>query len=161
MSYPTEGPKLIRGSVTGIPEPTRVEQHRRSDEERLRLLLETTNAIPWESDPKTWEFTYVGPQAVKILGYPLSRWYEPGFWQSQIHPEDRDTAISSCQRSAERCEDHTFEYRMVTSAGGIVSSRSICCPLKKSSCASSIKAESFNSSSFINSKDDDRSFSRE
>ncbi len=33
--------------------------------EWLDRLSETINCIPWEASAETWEFTYVGPQAVK------------------------------------------------------------------------------------------------
>jgi len=39
--------------------------------EWIDRLSETINCIPWEASAETWEFTYVGPQAVKILGYPM------------------------------------------------------------------------------------------
>jgi hypothetical protein len=38
-------------------------------------LSETINCIPWEASAQTWQFTYVGPQAVQILGYrPRRSW---------------------------------------------------------------------------------------
>ncbi len=60
-----------------------------SSEERYRQLVESVRAIPWEVDLATWRFTYVGPQAVEILGYPLEDWYSEGFWAEHLHPEDR------------------------------------------------------------------------
>ncbi len=92
----------------------------RESEERLRLLLETTNVIPWESDAKTWESTYVGPQAVSILGYPIERWYEPDFWTAHIHPDDVDFAVGYCVDHAASDADYEFEYRMIAADGSIV-----------------------------------------
>jgi len=43
-------------------------------EERFRRLVERTRVIPWEANFDDWTFTYVGPQAVAILGYPLKQW---------------------------------------------------------------------------------------
>ncbi|HEV3263468.1 MAG TPA: sigma 54-interacting transcriptional regulator, partial [Gemmataceae bacterium] len=90
------------------------------DDDCFRRLFEATNIIPWEADAHTWRFTYVGPQAVRILGYPVQQWYEPGFWSSHLHPDDRDDALDLCRRSFEKGEDHDFEYRMVGADGGIV-----------------------------------------
>ncbi len=92
----------------------------RESEERLRLLLETTNVIPWEADATTWKFTYVGPQAVDILGYPIERWYEPDFWTSHIHPDDVDFAVGYCVDHAGSDLDYQFEYRMIAADGTIV-----------------------------------------
>jgi len=53
----------------------------------FRRLLETTSIVQWEADARTWAFTYVGPQAVRLLGYPIERWYEPDFWLAHVHPD--------------------------------------------------------------------------
>ncbi|MCH7869689.1 MAG: PAS domain S-box protein [Myxococcales bacterium] len=91
-----------------------------TSEERLRRLLESTDVVPWEADAKTWLFTYVGPQAVPFLGYPLVQWYEKDFWIDRIHPEDRDFALDYYLRSSLRCEDFDFDYRMVASDGRVI-----------------------------------------
>jgi len=45
-------------------------------------LSNTINCIPWEASAETWQFTYVGPQAVKILGDPIHRWCDSGSFVS-------------------------------------------------------------------------------
>ncbi len=89
-------------------------------EERLRRLLETANVIPWEADAVTWQMTYVGPQTARILGYPVEDWYQPQFWETHIHPEDRDWVLTFCQDSAAQKLDYDLEYRMVAVGGHIV-----------------------------------------
>lgn len=88
--------------------------------ERLRVLLETTRAVPWEADAKTFQFTYVGPQAGRILGYPEKEWYQKDFWVEHVHPEDRDFAVDFCHKSSRLCQDYEFEYRMVSRDGNVV-----------------------------------------
>jgi PAS domain S-box-containing protein len=92
----------------------------RASEERLRELTETTHVIPWEADARTWRFTYVGPQAERMLGYPIDRWYEDDFWAAHIHPDDRDFAVRLCAQSAERLDHYEFEYRMLAADGAPV-----------------------------------------
>ncbi len=101
-------------------ERQRAEEAIRQNEGRLRRLLETTNAIPWEADAKTWQFTYVGPQAVKLLGYPIEQWHEKDFWAAHIYPEDREHAVEFCLKASHRYKDYEFEYRMITADGRIV-----------------------------------------
>ncbi len=96
------------------------EEALRPSEERLRLLLETTNAIPWEANANTWRFTYVGPQAVKLLGYSTAQWYEKDFWVTHIHPEDREFAIEFCEKSSRTSKDYEFEYRIIAADGRVV-----------------------------------------
>jgi PAS domain S-box-containing protein len=86
----------------------------------LRRLLETTNVIPWEADAETWQFTYVGPQAAALLGYPLTQWYERGFWTAHIHDDDRQQATDFCEKSSHGCSAYEFEYRMVAADGRTV-----------------------------------------
>ena len=86
----------------------------RDSEEHYRRLIETTTAIPWELDVKTGNFTYVGPQAAEVLGYPVEDWYQHNFWESHIYEEDRERAIAYCKSMTLHGQDHEFEYRMVT-----------------------------------------------
>ena len=92
----------------------------RQGEQRLRRLLETTRAMPWEADARTAQFTYVGPQAVALLGYPRERWYETDFWPEHMHPEDRDSALAICMENSRHLTDWDFEYRMIASDGRVV-----------------------------------------
>ncbi len=92
----------------------------RVSEARFRELAESTLAIPWEADPETLQFTFVGKQASTVLGYPVEQWLEPDFWVEHLHPEDRLDAISFCQRAVEHCRSHQFEYRMTAADGSTV-----------------------------------------
>jgi len=98
----------------------RVEQQLRQSEERFRPLAETDLLIPWEADAATWVFTYVGPQAVEILGYPVEEWYRPGFWENHLHPEDREWAVKFCQEASQTRSSYEFEYRMIAAGGRTV-----------------------------------------
>lgn len=88
--------------------------------ENWQGLLQSTLAVPWEANAKTWQFTYVGPQAVKLLGYPVEQWYQKDFWVEHLHPEDRDYAIDFCARSSRAQKDYVFDYRMIASDKRVV-----------------------------------------
>ncbi len=91
-----------------------------ASEQRYRLLVETANVVPWELDLASCNFSYVGPQAARLLGYPIDQWYEPDFWVDHLHPDDRAEASRFCQEATQRGEDHEFEYRMISADGGSV-----------------------------------------
>ncbi len=80
-----------------------------AQEQRIQRLIESTKAIPWEADARTWQFTYVGPQAVAALGYPIQSWFETDFWPKHIHPDDRQHAIDFCEKSSRECQEYEFE----------------------------------------------------
>jgi PAS domain S-box-containing protein len=90
------------------------------NEERLRMLLESTGVIPWEADARTWLFTYIGVHAETLLGYPVEQWYEKDFWIQHIHPDDRDTAVEYCLVSSRDKSHYAFQYRMIAADGRIV-----------------------------------------
>ncbi len=108
-----------------IAERKRVQEALHESKEHFRRLVETVNVIPWEADLATWRFTYVGPQAVRILGYPAEEWLEDGFWVDHIHPEDRERAVKYCLEASSQKQDFEFEYRMLAADGRVVWMRDI------------------------------------
>lgn len=92
----------------------------RESREHFRLLVETTNVIPWEFDPATSRFTYVGPQVEKLMGYSAKQWYEKDFWPNHIHEEDRKYAADTCSTATDALQDHELEYRMIAKDGRTV-----------------------------------------
>ena len=83
-------------------------------ESRFRKLAETTTVIPWEAELSNGRFTYVGPQVVPLLGYPLEDWYQENFWSGHVHPDDRKSVREFCLESSASTSDFDFEYRMIT-----------------------------------------------
>lgn len=108
------------GVVLDITDRKRAEEKLRESEENFRRLVETTSAVLWQADVETWNFTYVGPQAVKLLGYPLEQWYEKDFWVSHIHPDDRQRAVDTCLTMSKTANEFEFEYRMMSLSGEVV-----------------------------------------
>jgi PAS domain S-box-containing protein len=93
----------------------------RQSQRQYELLVNSIEGIVWEADAQTFEFTFVSPQAERILGYPVSRWLtEPQFWANHLHPEDREEAVKFCLRATQAKADHQFEYRMLAADGRAV-----------------------------------------
>ena len=86
----------------------------RDSQWHYKQLVESTTAIPWELNVKTWRFTYVGPQAKDVLGYPIENWSQENFWSNAIHEEDRDNVINTCNIAIKDGRAHEIEYRMYT-----------------------------------------------
>ncbi len=89
-------------------------------ERRFTSLVQDMDAIVWEGRSESLAFDFVSDRAETILGYPVTRWYEPGFWASRLHPEDRETVLSEVREAAARGEDHRLEYRMLSADGRVV-----------------------------------------
>ncbi len=106
--------------VTDITNHKLAQKALKDSEERLRTLTEKVRVIPWEVDATTGNFTYVGPQTVEILGYPLTDWYADNFWAKHMHPEDREWTINYCLEASLSKDNYEFEYRMLAADGRIV-----------------------------------------
>jgi PAS domain S-box-containing protein len=104
-----------------ISERKRAEEALREAHQNYVTLVNSLDGIVWEADAQTFAFTFVSPQAERMLGYPLARWTtEPTFWKDHIHPDDRDWATSFCIDATLAKRPHDFEYRMVAADGHIV-----------------------------------------
>jgi two-component system, LuxR family, sensor kinase FixL len=108
------------GSCVDINDQKEVAETLRETESRLRFLLESTQAFPWEADAQSWRFTYVGPQAAQQFGYPLDAWYGDHFWTDHLHPDDRDWAVAFFRERAQGSADFDFECRMLAAGGRVV-----------------------------------------
>lgn len=115
-----QGKTLLYSIVHDITARRVAERALRESEEKFRRLVEESNVISWEADFADFRFTYVSPQAERILGYPVDAWYEDGFWPAHIHPDDRERSLAYCREAGQRGEDHRFEYRMVAANGVVV-----------------------------------------
>jgi PAS domain S-box-containing protein len=104
--------------VRDISERKQAETALQESREHLAALIQSVDGIVWEADATTFQFTFVSPQAVQILGYPIEQWLnEPNFWTEHLHPADRDRAVDTCVRATKECRDHGFQYRMIAADG--------------------------------------------
>ena len=93
---------------------------------QYQTLLGSIHGIVWEADATTFQFTFVSPQAERILGYPVAEWLgQPDFWRDHIHPDDTGWAVAYCVAATREKRDHSFEYRAVAADGRVVWLRDI------------------------------------
>ncbi len=89
--------------------------------QRFHDLVQGLDAIVWEADATTWQFSFVSRRAEHLLGYAIERWLtEPDFWVTLVHPEDREQAVAQCLSATRDGRDHDFEYRVVAADGRVV-----------------------------------------
>ena len=107
--------------LVDVTESRRTSEALREAEQRLFNLVNRIDGIVWEADPETFQFLFVSQQAERLLGHSPRRWMEETtFWQDNLHPEDRDTAVRYCAECTARGESHDFEYRMIAADGRTV-----------------------------------------
>ncbi len=94
----------------------RAERALRDNERRYRLLVESVGAVPWESTVDG-QVIYIGPQAERLLGHSMGRWYEHGFWRRIIHPDDLDHVLKNLDQALLSGEHAEMTYRLRTASG--------------------------------------------
>jgi PAS domain S-box-containing protein len=104
---------LLHDSLLHSERESVLQRELQESEARFRRLVENTNVIPFELDLANLRFTYVGPQAERLLGHSVQDWYRENFWEDHIHPEDRQTVIEMCRKRAGSVADFDLEYRML------------------------------------------------
>ena len=77
-----------------------------TDQKSLLEFLHGLNAILWESDAPTQQFTFVSQGAEKALGYPVHQWLrEPDSWiqhDPSRRPRVRHNLLLSSRGGRER-----------------------------------------------------------
>jgi PAS domain S-box-containing protein len=82
--------------------------------------LETTNIVPWERSSGDSRFTYVGEQALDLLGFSIEQWKQEDFWVSRIHADDRSRAVAQYSNISPFTDHFKCEYRMITEDGRVI-----------------------------------------
>jgi len=95
--------------------------------ERFRLLVESTNAVPWEITYPAWTFSYISPQAATLFGFESVELVQGMGLLDLVHPDDQVRVRQSFTTLVEEGGTKGFdiEYRVVTSGGTFVDVRSV------------------------------------
>jgi diguanylate cyclase (GGDEF)-like protein/PAS domain S-box-containing protein len=89
-------------------------------EARLRSLVEQIPAATYIDEAGTGAPLYVSPQLEQRFGMPVAEWLDGSDgWTRRIHPDDRETAVSSYRAAVRSGESYYAEYRLVDSDGNV------------------------------------------
>jgi len=112
------GEKKLFGVLQNIQEFVHTENKLKSVEKTNKSLIGNLDGIFWEADAHTFECTYVSPQIEQISGYTTAEWMgTKDFWQTHIHPLDRENIVNLCRLKTRNLQDHVFSYRFLTKDG--------------------------------------------
>lgn len=99
-----------------------IRRSHRDAELRYQLLVEQLPIIVYLSPVDKLKLTtYVSPQIQTILGYTSEEWLaDPQFWQTRLHPDDREHVLNVVEQSALTRNPSTMEFRMLARDGHVV-----------------------------------------
>src|SRR5262249_6194837 len=113
--------KAVASQVVQALELARTLAQLRASEQRYRDLVEGLDAIIWEADAQTGQYTFVSPRAENLLGYPVSCWLAyPGFRESIVHAEDLERTREIWKAARTEGQDQVLEYRATTVDGRVL-----------------------------------------
>lgn len=96
-----------------------------------KTLIESTLAIPWSIDWDTKQFTYIGPQIEKLLGWQQQSWKSVQDWVDRMHELDRDKTFSMCVAQSIAGIDHEADYRALKADGSYLWIRDVVHVIRK------------------------------
>jgi PAS domain S-box-containing protein len=130
---PSGRPTAVRWLFRDVTEHRRAEEQRRQAlydhvvavEDELagyRDLVDGIDAIIWTADGVTGRMTSINRRTEELLGYPVRRWLdEPEFWDSLVHPDDREWAAAHRRRAAAAQDPpRELEYRLLAADGRVL-----------------------------------------
>jgi PAS domain S-box-containing protein len=99
-----------------------VRRSHREAEAKYQLLLEHLPIIVYVNPvERMTHTTYISPQIETILGYTSEEWVaDPEFWQTRLHPEDRESVMKNIAQSDLTGNPFDMEYRIFARDGRVV-----------------------------------------
>ena len=115
------GPVLLAVSLRDVSKRRESAERLQEAERRYASLVEQLPVATYvNSTGFPVETRYISPQIETMLGYPSSSWLQPGFFDSVLHPDDRQAVQDEVRKRHERDEDFRMEYRLVAADGRTV-----------------------------------------
>jgi PAS domain S-box-containing protein len=105
---PFTGALRVIGTLEDITLQRNTIDELEENERIFRRLAETTGAVPFDFDLATQRFTYVGPQAEAVFGYPIRRWFGVEFWPAFVHADD---TVEGTRFTRERLHDGQGDFQ--------------------------------------------------
>ncbi len=122
VSIAIENSRLYTAAQEEITERQKIEEQLRAAEAKYRELVERIPAVIYSSETGTaGRWFYVSPQIEALLGFSPAEWISnPGLWYQQVHPEDREQAVTTEAKILTHDSRLETEYRMYTRAGRLL-----------------------------------------
>ncbi len=93
-------------------------KHAQKEAERYQRFVHCIDGIPWEADPDSLHFLFIGPQSDTILGLPPEELIQdPDAFFALIPEGDREALRNGLREAVRERTNHRFEFRIRRSDG--------------------------------------------
>ena len=115
------GQRLFAVSLRDVTKRREQDERMREAEAKYRTLVEQIPLATYINETGFPIRTqYMSPQIESMLGYPVEAWYEPDFFPTIIHPDDKERIFTEVERTHRSGEDFSGEYRLIGADGRTV-----------------------------------------
>lgn len=94
-----------------ITESVKAEDSRRLMEQRLAILMSSLDAVVWEAN-SSGQFTYINIAVERLTGFPVSKWLDPQFHRTRLHPDDLEKWVDAFMVDEGIKQNRVVEYRL-------------------------------------------------
>lgn len=117
----TELQKMFDDIQQAYKESNFLRHEAQSSEKRFRDLVDSLDAIVWEADADTRQFTFISRQVENLFHFKADEWlYAADFFKEKIFAEDCENVIGSYLKAIELERDCQLEYRRIARDGSII-----------------------------------------
>lgn len=122
VSIAIENSRLYTSAQQEILERQKIEEQLRDAEAKYRELVERVPAVIYSSETgAAGRWFYVSPQIEALLGFTSEEWLaDPHLWYQQIHPDDREYAVTTEAKLLAENSSLETEYRMYAKNGRLL-----------------------------------------
>ncbi|ULH17614.1 PAS domain S-box protein (plasmid) [Deinococcus sp. KNUC1210] len=97
---------------------------------RLEGLIDLIDGVVWEADPTSLTTTYINGRLEPMFGFSPEVWLsDPQFWESRLHPEDRERVLAETAKAMPLGQPFRLEYRLITASGRVLWLRDVITPV--------------------------------
>lgn len=80
-------------------------------------LVNSLDVITWIADAATLRVSFVNERAVRLLGYPVTVWLEPTFFERHLQPDERALTLSLWRQVAADGVERSCVHRVLRADG--------------------------------------------
>ena len=108
----------VAGVITDVTERVEAEMKLAAAEQRFRTLVEELPVIAYiVGIEESMRLHYISPQIESKLGFPVQAWYDPEFWPTRVHADDRDRVTAAIEALLAGGDQPALRYRLIAADG--------------------------------------------